>query len=181
MNLPDPRTAVNELVTKLTALKLPASYDATEPAAFDKVKIFDLQDLAKALEELFIISNRVCLVGLDAVNDITSVQGRNLIVERSISVALIMSDRRYSDRQKAMMGDVTTPGAIYLETLVVNGLAGELTSGSIAEPGDGRLLGLEAANRDNQTGRIVFVKNLTITLGWDSVSLSRKAKVAPAD
>ena len=181
MTLADPRTALNEIVTKLTALQMPITFADPQVDAFDKVNIFDLQDLAKALEELFLYSNRIALVGLDGVSHSNRVSGRSLIVERSLDVTVLIADRRFSDRQKAMMGDATTPGAVLLQKVVVDDLAGELPSGAVVTPGQGRLISLEFEKRTNETGRILFAQDFRVAVDWAAASLTRKAKIAATD
>lgn len=183
MTLADPNLALAQLVTAVTALKLPAAYDAGDPpvpvAAFSKVKIFDLQDLAKAMEELFLYDNRIALIGLDAVNHDHTISGRTLTVDRTLSVTIIMADRRYSDRQKAMVGDSTTPGALLLQKVLVDGIAGELPlAGVVCAPGAGRLVALENEKRKDETGRILFAQDFTLYTSYAAVSLSRIAKIA---
>jgi len=177
MNLADPRTALNELVRVITAMQLPVDPFGAEKLAFDKVKIFDLQDLVKAMEELFLYANRIALIGLDSVDHANVVSGRTLKTQRSLSISVIVSDRRFSDRRKALMGDATTPGALLLGKLLVDTLS-ELPSGAVVLPGTGRLASLES--REDQTGRIVFAQDFEIATDWEAVSLSRIAKVAPA-
>lgn len=177
MQLADPRTALNELQAAIEGLRLPASFDQDMPLAFEKVKIFDLQDLRKAMEELFLYANRIALIGLDGIDHDAAVNGRTLVIERNLDVTIIVADRRYSDRQKALMGDSTTPGALFLQTLLVDALAGELNSGGVVMPGAGRLVSIEG--RENETGRIAFAQDLAIATDWDKASLSRGAKVAP--
>lgn len=176
MILADPRIALNELVTQITALQLPASF-GEDVAAFDKVRVFDLQDLAKAFEELFVYANRVAFVALEGVTHQNTVTGRTLTTERSLNIKVLFSDRRFSDRQKALIGDDTTPGALLLEKLLVDHLAGELPSGAVVLPGSGQLIGLEFEKRTNETGRIIFGQDFTIATDWTASSLTRKAKV----
>ena len=154
---------------------------AGETACFNKVKIFDLQDLMKAMEELFAYGNRIALIGLDAINYSNTVQGRTLIVEQSLSITVIIADRRFSDRQKALMGDSTTPGALLLQNVVVNGLAGELDSGAVCRPNTGRLTALELERRAAETGRIIFAQDFDVSLDWAAEKLSRRAKLAATD
>lgn len=177
MTLANPSAALLEIVTALTALRLPVDPYGADVAAFDKIKIFDLQDLAKAMEELFLYSNRIALIGLDSVGHENLISGRTLKTARSLDVTVIMSDRRYSDRQKALMGDTTTPGALLLQKLVVDGVAGELPSGTIAQPGTGRLVALENEKRKDETGRILFAQDFTLNTSWAAESLTRAAKV----
>lgn len=182
MQLTDPRTALEELLTAVTELKLPLGVPWQGKPAFHTVRIFDLQDLAKAMEELFVYASRICLIGLDSVDHSSVVRGRTLQVERTLSVTLILADRRHADRQLAMLGDAgTTPGALCLQKLVVDGLAGELPGGAVVRPGTGRLVSLENEKRKDETGRILFAQDFTVNLDFDAVSLSRRAKVSPGD
>lgn len=181
IELADPRDALNEILAVVAAITLPASYDATEPAAFDKVKIFDLDDLKTAFEELFAYSNRVAFIALDEIQHGNRVSPGHLTTERSLGVTTIISDRRFSDRQKAMMGDATTPGALYLQKLLVDALAGMLTSGCVVVPQTGRLISLVDEKRKNETGRIAFTQDFDVYIDWASTSFNqRKAKIAPA-
>lgn len=181
MSLTDPRIVIEEMVAKVTGVKLPVAFGEPAVSAFDKVKVFDLQDLAKALEELFLVSSRVALIGLNSVSHSHEVRGRSLMISRSLAVTVILSDRHYSDRQKAMMGSEPgvngTPGALLLAKLVVDAVAGELPSGAVVTAGDGRLAALEHAERKNQTGRIIFAQDFEVSVGSETMALSRKAVV----
>jgi hypothetical protein len=178
MTLADSRSALNDLVTALTALQLPSPFTG---AAFEKVQIFDLQDLLAAMQELYAYGNRIALIGLDAIEHQCTVSGRSLKIDRSLSVTVLIADRRFNDRQKAMMGDNTTPGALYLQKLVVDAVAGELSGGWVAQPGTGRLVLLQDEKRKDETGRILFAQDLRIAVDWDAAKLSRAAKVAPSE
>ena len=181
MKLADPRIALNELAAAVAEMRLPLGVPWQGAAAFDKVNIFDLQDLSKAMEELFLYANRIALIGLDAVDHANEVTGRRLRTERTLAVTIVVADRRFSDRQKAMMGDASTPGALFLEKLLVDALAGELPGGAVVQPGAGRLVLLEHAQRDAGTGRIIFAQDFDVAIDFDAVTMSRGAKVAPAD
>jgi hypothetical protein len=80
-----------------------------------------------------------------------------------------------------MMGDATTPGALQLQKILVDGIAGELPSGAVVQPGTGRLISLENAERTEGTGRIIFAQDFEVALDWEAVRLSRVAKIAPTD
>lgn len=178
MTIADPRTALNELLTAVTALRLPAAVDPATPLAFEKVKIFDLGDLLVAMEELFIYGNRIALIGLSVIEHDTTIAGRDLRLSRALSVSIIISDRRFSDRQKAMMGDATTPGALLLQTLLVDALAGELPCGAVVEPGAGRLVLVENEKRKDLTGRLSLAQDFTVSTDWQHTRLSRTAKIS---
>jgi hypothetical protein len=120
------------------------------------------------------------MIGLDSVDHENVVAGRTLRTMRSLSITIVIADRRFSDRQKAMLGDATTPGALLLEKLLVDGVAGELPSGAVVMPGAGRLVLIENEKRKDETGRIIFAQDFDVALDWQAVSLSRIAKVSPA-
>jgi len=180
MDLANASTSLSDLAAAITALKLPLTFGDPAVAAFDKVKIFDLQDLAVAMEELFAFSNRIAIIALDGVDHETEVGGNSLKIKRSLTLTIIMADRRYSDRQKALTGDATTPGVLLLQKLLVDAVSGKLSAGAVAQPGPGRLVAIEHEKRPNETGRIVFAQDFSVSLAWDAVSLARDARIAAA-
>lgn len=178
MDLADIRTSLTDIAAAVSAITLPPAYGDPAVAAFDKVKIFDLQDLAVAMEELFAYADRIAIIALDGINHDSEVGGNSLKLKRSATVTILCADRRYSDRQKALMGDSATPGALQLQKLLVDALAGRLSGGSVAVPAAGRLALVEHDQRRNDPGRIVFAQDFEISAGWESVSLGRDARIA---
>lgn len=180
MTLVDPRTSINEVLAIVTALTLPLSFADPAQKAFEKVKIFDLEELNTALQELFVVHNRVAFIGIDAIFQSSSIAGRKLEVSRALGLTIIASDRRFSDRQRALMGDTTTPGALLLQTLLVEALSCGLPSGAVCQPEDGRLVKLQSKERDDGTGRIIFAQDFTVNFDWINVPLDRGAILTSA-
>jgi hypothetical protein len=89
-------------------------------AAFDRVELFDCEQLVEAFRYLLVTEQRVCvIVPLDERFE-TTVEKRKLIVRRTLPVAVLISDRILGNRQQALYGDLavdgtgTTPGAMGL-------------------------------------------------------------------
>jgi hypothetical protein len=177
MDLLNPKSVIELLESKLTALQLPESF-GSEVKAFEKVKVFDLQDVQKAFEELFLYGNRIAILAVDVVRHQNEISGRNLNVTRTMDAIVLFTDRRYADRVLALMGDDQKPGILLLEKLLVDELTGELSNGAVVLPGTGELVALQDDKRKDLTGRIIFSQPFNITLDFETVPLSRKARIA---
>ncbi|HMP82618.1 MAG TPA: hypothetical protein PKA41_07965 [Verrucomicrobiota bacterium] len=173
------RTALIELEAAVAALKF--SEDAGPAFAgkpvFERVHIFDLRDLVKALEELFTLANRVAFLALDRIDYSTAGGSGRTSISGEINCVVLFSDRRYSDRIKAMMGDATTPGALRIQDELALHLPRELACGATLLPGTARPIGLENEQRADLTGRILFAFDLSVATGRDDATLSRRARL----
>jgi hypothetical protein len=177
--LTDPRTILSTVKTVIEAIELPESYgDGVK--AFQEVKIYDLEDLLKAIEELLTFKDRVAIMVMDNAQHDTEILGRQLTAKRTIELTVLLADRHWGNRQIALLGSSPegpqeTPGAIQLSHLLINGITGEQSGGIIVQPGFGEIFALEGKTRDNATGRIAWRQEFTIAAGRLLKTLSRAA------
>ena len=156
-------TILAALQTQISALKLA---DGTTPA-FAKVVYYDKPDLLRALQELRVFDNRLCLIVPDGDRYENTTDGRviNGIVHRSI--ILLLADRQPAVRQAASTGDAQTPGVIALNEIVVGALYGsDLGLASVRVlPEHATPVQISDANRRDLPGREAWSLDLTVTAG----------------
>lgn len=145
-----------------------AGLDFYQAAAFGKVEIFDMTDLGRALNELLMLQHdRVCLIVLATEQWRDELRGRHLHCQQVRNVTLVMADRHWADRQKALMGDYVasppSPGALTLKDITLPHVCGLLMPGIRCEPDEGDPGGI---SREREVhGRTVFFQNLILTGG----------------
>jgi len=84
---------------------------------FDRVELFDSEQLTEAFRYVLITEQRVCVVvPLDEHYE-SVITKQKLMVKRMLPVALLISDRVLGSRQEALYGNEDTPGAIRLADL----------------------------------------------------------------
>lgn len=119
-------TILNAIVAALEALEWTPAGGAAEPA-FQSVKLFDLNSLPDALQHLLVSQERCCIVVPDDERFTPRVQSqRRILLTRTLPVAIFLSDRILGDRQAALIGNATSPGAYGLVELVLPVLTGRL-------------------------------------------------------
>jgi hypothetical protein len=105
--------------------------------AFDRVELFDSENLPAAFQYLLISQQRVCvIVALDEKFPLVT-RGMKLILQRELPVALLISNRVLGDRTASLFGNATTPGAFGLMELVLTAVTGQLLPnpcGVVCEP-----------------------------------------------
>jgi hypothetical protein len=155
------RRATPEIVAALQAAVTAVTWvpvaGADAAAVFDRVELFDDEDLVEAFRYLTVTEQRVCvIVPLDEQFE-TAVDKRKLIVRRMLPVALLMSDRVLGDRKQALWGDLaadgsqTTPGAMGLMEMVLPAVTGLLLpnpKGVVVEPARGEVMAVKDTEKD---------------------------------
>src|SRR4051812_6913316 len=110
---------LNALKAKLEALTWTPAGGVAEPA-FKKVELFDITELDTAMSELFIFKDRVCLVVLDSENyENDTLTSTKLLSKQTRSVALVIADRNFGKRQRALIGSDGSPGVLVLKDLIL--------------------------------------------------------------
>ena len=155
------KTALLVLKKKLESLTL------GNDKAFESVEMFDMSNLLAALQELFKFGDRICLIVHDQEQFTNARAGRELRCRQSRDVVLMIGDRHIANRQKALFGDETTPGAFSLKDTVLNSVVGLLEAGIYCEPLRGEQMVLEKKVREELQGRVVF--SLTLRLHGGNV------------
>jgi hypothetical protein len=172
-------TNVNSVVSFLEDLKFPEIYNDTActfagQTIFDAVKVFDLEDIGKAFEELLIFKARACFVVLAEESQEVTYKGANQITQFKNHIALIYADRSYKNRQLSLVGDTTTPGVLMIQDILINELAGEPIDGMVCELGGGELFAIDGKDRDNTIGRIGWRQDVVLHSGRIVRQLSRE-------
>jgi hypothetical protein len=139
---------VTALSTQITALQVTAPF--TPGAAFDRVELFDSEDLIAAFQYLLITQQRVCVIVPLTERHEALAQNMKLIVKRSLPVALLISDRVIGNRKTALWGDQKTPGAMGLMELVLPAVTGQLLanpSGVVSAPVSTSVMSVKDTNQ----------------------------------
>lgn len=173
--------ALQTLQTKLQAIPIPllgATADTTASTAdsttatadnaslaFQKVAMFDMSNLLVALQELVTYTSRVCLIVHDTEQFENEKKGTQLHVRQRRNITLLIADRHFANRQKAMFGDGTTPGVLALKDAVLNNVLGLLAPGIYCQPIHGEQMVLEQKVRDQLQGRVAFTLGLELVGG----------------
>jgi hypothetical protein len=178
-------TVLNALKAKLEALQWTPQAGPAE-AAFKRVDLFDISEIETALEELFVFKDRVCFVILDSEHfDNEATTSTKVISKMTRSVALLIADRNYGKRQKALIGTDASPGVIALKDIVLNGddrpdssVIGLLRDGVTdlrvyCRPVNGVFIRLQDKKRENLAGRIVYEQDIEIRGGFFEATLGR--------
>lgn len=111
--------------------------EALNSLAFGSVKIFDADDLVEAVKWLYVTQQRVCVIVPGAFKWEEETGNTKLIVRRTGSVSLLISDRVLGDRTAALLGNAQTPGAMGLKDLALPAVTGQLLpnpSGVVSMP-----------------------------------------------
>lgn len=151
MNATSHRQPTAAIVNKLMALVqaitwTPGGTGTQAVAAFDRVALFDSEDLVEAFRYVLITEQRVCVI-VPMPEQFESVfQVRKLTVKRALPVMLLVSDRVLGNRTQALWGDVqpdgtaTTPGAMGLAEMVLPAVAGLILAAPAAVIGEPKSL-----------------------------------------
>jgi hypothetical protein len=136
---------VGELQGRLVGIEFP---DEPGVKAFDRVELFDSEDLSAAFQFLLITEQRVCvIVPLEAkfetvFGGASGMASRKLTSKREVPVVVLCSDRVLGDRKAALYGSDTERGAYALAELALpvcvglllpnpNGVVGEAVNYSV--------------------------------------------------
>lgn len=121
------RQPTSAIVTALQAavagIAMPPAFGAGN--AFDRVEIFDSEDLVAAFQYLLVTEQRVCVIVPLHEAFTSEAKQTTLIIQRELPVALLIADRVLGNRQAALFGDgETTPGAYGLMELALPAVIG---------------------------------------------------------
>jgi hypothetical protein len=97
--------------------------------AFERVELFDVQDLTDAFRIALISEQRVCVIVVLAQQFTPQIEEQKIVISRLQPIGLIISDRLLGDRVKALFGDpldATVPGSFALAQLAMTALTGKL-------------------------------------------------------
>lgn len=162
------------LQAKLEALEWTPATGPAEPA-FQKVALFDVDDLATAIKDLLVFKDRACFILLDAERCDSELAGNKVVSRLTRTVALLITDRDYGKRADALVGDATRPGVLALKDLILdpdNEIIGDLVTGVAVLPGFGSPVRITGEARDNLTGRLAYELDLELKGGSLVVALT---------
>lgn len=118
--------------------------------AFQRVELFDSEQLTEAFRYLLVTEQRVCIVvPLDERFE-PALQKHKLMMTRVLPVALLISDRVLGNRVAALWGDNDTPGASGLAELTLPAITGLLLpnpAGVVAEPFSSAVMSVKDTER----------------------------------
>ena len=163
------------LKSKVSAVQWTPSVGPVQ-ALFGKVEIYDLTDLAIAINDLLAFKDRICLVVLDSEDYENVRSGQELHCLQTRRVVLLMADRHWTKAQTALLGDGTkTPGVLDMKDLVLPAVIGLLQDGVMCEPGTGELSAVQSQDKGRtKDHRITYWQPLTLRGGEYFAELGRK-------
>lgn len=168
---------VGELQGRLVGIEFP---DEPGVKAFDRVELFDSEDLTAAFQFLLITEQRVCvIVPLEAkfeqVFPERGAASRKLTSKREVPVVVLCSDRVLGDRRAALYGSDTEHGAYALAELALpvcvglllpnpNGVVGEAVNYSVLTVKD---------SEQGLPSRVAVAVEVNCRGGWLEADLGR--------
>ena len=177
MNLTSPATVMTEMVKRLRAAVIPAGLSLAGEALFTEVQPFDLSDMAEALEKLLMVGDRVAVVVLESAPATVTLSGTNLVTRISYDFAVMFADRNLADRNEAMLGSATNPGALNLVPAIIEACSGDY-GGPICRAGGepGRLLVLTGEDGTNNFDRVCYRQPFVVSGGQLRQTVGRGAQ-----
>jgi hypothetical protein len=92
--------------------------------AFAAVRLFDIQDLSDAMRQLVVSEDRMAILIYAGDSFAPQLDVGSLLLQRTMEVTLIITDRRLDDRVVALVGDDETPGVLGLLDAVLPAITG---------------------------------------------------------
>lgn len=157
---------LNRVVTLLQAAQWTPDGGVPE-AAFGEVAKFDSTDLAAAFRTLLMSGQRVAVVVYAGGQWEDASSQTQVVARRTLDVSVLVSDRVHGDRQAAIFGSGTTPGALALKDLAVTTLTGRLLDnpdGVNCQPDTEDLLTIESTEKQ-QPGRVAALVEFFVVGG----------------
>ena len=129
---------VAALAAAVAAITLPngqwGSALPTLSKAFDRVEVFDSEQLVEAFRYLLVTEQKVCVIVPMDERFNTAIDHRKLVITRELPVMVLISDRVLGGRNAALLGNVDTPGALELTELVLPAVTGLLLPNQAGPP-----------------------------------------------
>jgi len=173
------RRATKEIVAEIRRRVGELKLLNAETPAFERVELFDSDQLPEAFTALLISEQRVCVVvPLDERFE-TVMDQRKLTVKRVLPVAILISDRVMGDRKAALWGDASTAGADALKELVLTAVTGLLLpnpGGVLCEPVNVTVMTVRDTEKD-MPGRVAVALEVNCRGGIIEAQLGNKGVV----
>jgi hypothetical protein len=179
MSYIDTNAILTQLQTKLLAVTLPTAWKTPAEDAFaaGAVKVFDMQNLELALQELLVFEDRACFIVFQSWEYEPRTAGRVAYTSRQMELVLLMTDRDFGSRNNALVGDADNPGVLRIADAVVAAIGGDINDSSspamLFTRGTGETFTITGEERDNLTGRAGFVQTYVVHGGESRENLGR--------
>jgi hypothetical protein len=147
----------------------------TGEIAFNEVRYYAQADLQKALDDLLIYDDRVCLIIPSGDNHKNQRIGGVLRTWRESEFVLLLSDRVYGDFDaEALQGTQTNPGTVALKDLLIQGLtASQLDNPRLCfEPGNGEPFHISNAEKAEMPGRDCWSQTFRTPAGYQEAPIA---------
>jgi hypothetical protein len=147
--------------------------------AFGKVDFFDMMDPVKALQEVFKMARRVCVIVHNRERFENTRAGRELRTRKIDHITLIIGDVNVGNRTYALLGTPTvtqTVGAMPLKDAILNAVCGVLPGqpGVFIQPTNGEQFLMQQKVRDELQGRVFYNLDLELSGGNQIVDLGQQ-------
>jgi len=159
------------LQAQLQTVQLPANGGT----AFQRVELFDSENLIEAFQVLLLSQQTIAIVVPLASHWQEELSQRKVLCRRVQPVAVLISDRVLGNRTAALFGSASNTGAFNLSALAVPAITGQLLpnpSGVICVPTGESSLVLKQADKTNLPGRAVVALEVDCKGGWIEAALN---------
>ncbi len=143
--------------------------------AFEEVRFYAQADLQKALDDLLVFQDRVCLI-IPTGNSHRSqrIGGVLRTIREWSEFVLLLSDRVYGDfNAEALQGTQTNPGTVALADLLTTALTGQQLDNPrlCLEPGGGEPFHISNAEKAELPGRDCWSQTFRTPAGYQETPL----------
>lgn len=144
--------------------------------AFAEVRFYAQADVQKALNDLLIFDDRVCLIIPTGDHHHNQRIGGKLRTWRTTEFVLLLSDRVYGDfNAEALQGTQDNPGTVALKDILVSGLTcAQLENPRLCfEPGTGQPFHISDSERKELPGRDCWSQTFSTPAGYQEVEIGQ--------
>ena len=144
--------------------------------AFTEVRFYPQADVKKAMEDLLIYDDRVCLIVPSGDQHKNQRIGNVLRTWRTSEFVLLLSDRVYGDFDaESLQGNTTSPGTVALKDVLINALTGQQCGDPrlIFEPGTGEPFHISNEERKELSGRDCWSQTFSTPAGYRETTISQ--------
>ena len=163
------------LQAQLKLVQAPGLNGGPAAAAFQRVELFDSENLVAAFMTLLISEQCIAIVVPLAAHWENECSQRKVLSRRVQPVAILISDRVLGTRTQALYGSASNQGAYNLSALAVPFVTGQLIAnpaGVIAVPTSESVLVLKSQEREDLPGRAAVALEIDCKGGWIEAPLS---------
>lgn len=164
---------VEEIMRPLQAFIARLTLQDGQPA-FAQVRFYAQADLEKALEDLLVFDDRVCLIIPSGNTHKSQRIGSVVRTLRESEFVLLLSDRVYGDfNAEALQGTTTNPGTVALADLLTTALTGQQLDNPrlCFEPGNGEPFHISNPEKAEMPGRDCWSQTFRTPAGYQETPL----------